>query len=104
MEFIDTHGFLPGRAWGSRLLLDLGAHSARLHWTDAAYRWHANVGDELFVVLDGRVRMHWRDGLGAEHQRLLDAGDAVRIAEGEAHYAEPLPQARVLVIERKDSA
>lgn len=103
MEFIETRAFLPERAWGSLLLIDLGAYAARLHWTDAPYRWHANLGDELFVVLDGRVRMHWRDAQSREHQRTLAAGDAVRIGEGEAHYAEPLPQARVLVIERKDS-
>lgn len=103
MERVDVHTFRAERAWGSRLLLDLGEHAARLHWTDAPYRWHANTGAELFVVLAGRVRMHWRDGRGCEHRQTLEVGDVMRFDEGEEHYAEPLPEARVLVIERKDS-
>jgi len=51
-----------------------------VHWSDQPYVWHVNDGQEVFVVLDGRVRMRYRkDG------------------------AEPLGVARVLVIETEGS-
>jgi mannose-6-phosphate isomerase-like protein (cupin superfamily) len=54
--------------------------STRVHWSDQPYVWHVNDGQEVFVVLDGRVRMRYRkDG------------------------AEPLGVARVLVIETEGS-
>jgi len=27
--------------------------TTRLHWTDQAYKWHVNDGEEVFVVPDG---------------------------------------------------
>lgn len=103
MERIDIQGFRAARAWGSRLLLDMDAHTARLHWTDSAYHWHRNTGAELFVVLDGKVRMHWRRADGSEGFDDLVPGAAMLFDDGDEHYAQPLPEARVLVIERKDS-
>lgn len=103
MEVIDTDGFHAGRAWGSRQLLALGEFDARILWTDKPYRWHANTGEELFVVLSGKVRMHLRRRDGSEYFRDLGAGNAMLFNDGDEHYAEPLPEARLLVIERKDS-
>jgi len=102
MEVIDSHSFRADRAWGSRLLLDTGDHAARMHWTDQPYRWHDNTGDELFVVLDGVVEMHHLEG-GKEQVHVLCAGQMALIAAGERHVAHPRGQARILVIERKDS-
>lgn len=83
--------------------MDIGDHAVKMHWTDAGYHWHTNTGQELFVVLDGKVRMFWRSADDAEQFRDLECGDVMLFEEGDAHRAEPLPQARVLVIERKDS-
>lgn len=103
MERIDTKTFHADRAWGSRRLLDMGEFEARMHWTDAPYRWHANRGEELFVVLSGNVRMHVRHEDGGESFQDLAAGDAMLFADGDEHYAEPRSEARLLVIERKNS-
>lgn len=103
MERIDTRTFRAERAWGSRCLLDMGKFAARMHWTNEPYRWHANTGEELFVVLSGNVRMHVRHPDGSESFQDLAAGDAMLFADGDQHYAEPQPEARLLVIERKDS-
>lgn len=102
MERIDVDGFRAERAWGSRLLLDMNLHTARLHWTDKPYHWHRNTGEELFVVLAGAVRMHWRTNR-SEGCEDLYPGDAMLFEDGDEHCAEPRPEARVLVIERKDS-
>lgn len=103
MEIIDARGFTADRAWGSRLLLDLDLHTARLHWTDQPYRWHDNHGDELFIVLDGEVEMHHLDQAQAPSVQVLEAGQMALIRDGERHVAVPRGEARVLVIERKDS-
>ena len=103
MERIDVRQFKAASAWGSRLLMDMGEHAARIHWTDTAYRWHVNSGKELFVVLDGLVRMHLRRANGEQSFEELRTGDVMLFCQGDEHYAEPMPQARILVIERKDS-
>ena len=90
------------RAWASTRVADLGGVTARVHWTDAAYPWHANDGAELFVVLDGEVEMHWRDA-GGERQARLGPGDVWSGVDGVVHRAVPRGEARVLVIERPEA-
>lgn len=102
MQIFDARAFNADRAWGSRLLLDLGEHAARIHWTDQPYRWHENSGDELFVVLDGVVEMHYLRG-DEPAVEVLAPGQMALVAAGERHVAHPRGQARILVIERKDS-
>jgi mannose-6-phosphate isomerase-like protein (cupin superfamily) len=90
--------FTADRAWGARRVAAFGGLVANLHWTDDAYPWHVNDGDELFVVLAGEVEMHWREA-GVEHSTLLAAGDCWRGDAGVAHRAVPRGEARVLVVE-----
>ena len=102
MKTIDATSFTADRAWGSTLLLDLGGYAARMHWTDQPYRWHENTGDELFVVLDGVVEMHYADG-GGTRVHVLSPGQMALVQAGDRHVARPRGEARILVIERKDS-
>ena len=74
----------------------------RLHWTDQPYEWHVNDGEEVFVVLDGAVDMHWRED-GEEHVRRVAPGDLCHANIGDAHVAHPVGTARILVIERNGS-
>ena len=98
----DTAAFRADRAWGARDLAEVEGATVRLHWTDAAYQWHVNDGTEVFVVLDGAVDMHYRQG-GEEKSVRLEPG-AIFVAEvGEEHVARPVGEARILVIERKGS-
>lgn len=94
--------FTADRPWGARTVAAFGGLVADLHWTDTAYPWHVNDGDELFVVLSGEVAMHWREG-DAEHCERLGPGDIWRGAAGVAHRAVPRGEARLLVIEAPDS-
>lgn len=102
MQIIDAHTFLADRAWGNQLLLDAGNYTARIHWTDQAYRWHENRGDEVFVVLDGEVDLHHFDGVSETVHRLTQ-GQIALIPEGERHVARPRGEARILVLEQKGS-
>lgn len=76
--------------------------TTRLHWTDQPYRWHVNDGEEVFVVLDGRVEMHYRQN-GKESSVLLEVGDIFHASIGTEHRAVPVGEARILVIEQEGS-
>jgi mannose-6-phosphate isomerase-like protein (cupin superfamily) len=53
-------------------------------------------------VLDGQVRMHVRDG-GGERIVTLAPGTIFHAHAGDEHRAEPLGEARILVIEKSGS-
>lgn len=76
--------------------------TTRLHWTDQPYKWHVNDGEEVFVVLDGRVEMRYSaDGL--EKSTILEIGDIFYASVGTEHVAHPIGQARILVVETAGS-
>jgi mannose-6-phosphate isomerase-like protein (cupin superfamily) len=99
MQLIHARDFSASRAWEAlNIALMDGRTSIRLHWTDQPYRWHVNDGEEVFVVLDGRVDMHYRDANGEQVMR-LEVGDIFHAGIGDEHVAHPLGTARILVIE-----
>lgn len=102
MQIIDARSFTAERAWGARDIAVMDGTSVRLHWTDRPYEWHVNDGQEVFVVLDGTVDMHYRDGAG-EHVARLTVGGIFHAGAGDEHVAHPLGVARILVIERAGS-
>ena len=102
MNLIRSRDYTADRAWDALDIAHLDGTSVRLHWTDQPYRWHVNDGQEVFAVMDGRVRMHWREH-GVEHSAVLEAGDMFHAQTGTEHRAEPLGVARILVIEREGS-
>jgi len=55
MNIIRAKSFTAERAWGALDIANMGGITTRLHWTDQPYRWHVNDGEEVFVVLDGKV-------------------------------------------------
>jgi mannose-6-phosphate isomerase-like protein (cupin superfamily) len=98
----DSRQFRADRAWGALDLAEIEGASVRLHWADQPYEWHVNDGVEAFVVLDGCVDMHYRDGAGEKVVELRPG--SVFVAEiGEEHVARPRGEARILVVERKGS-
>jgi mannose-6-phosphate isomerase-like protein (cupin superfamily) len=103
MKLIKPKTFTGKRAWEAIDIAQIEGASIRLHWTDKPYIWHKNDGDEVFVVLDGQINMHYREH-GVEHQQLLNPGDICYMREGEEHVAHPHNgPARILVIEKKGS-
>jgi mannose-6-phosphate isomerase-like protein (cupin superfamily) len=102
MKKFSAQGFTADRAWGSELLSDFGDVTVRMHWTDKPYKWHQNTGKEVFVVLDGLVDMHVREK-GIEKIIQLTAGEGVTVENGDEHVAHPVGEARILVVELKES-
>lgn len=102
MNFIDPRSFTAEKAWQALDIARMDGVTVRMHWTDQPYHWHVNDGQEVFVVLDGAVKMHHRNG-EAEAVWEMGPGDICFCAEGDEHRAEPDGAAYILVIEREGS-
>ncbi|VVN66508.1 cupin domain-containing protein [Pseudomonas fluorescens] len=102
MKIIRSKSFTGNRAWAALDIANMNGITTRLHWTDQPYIWHTNDGQEVFVVLDGQVRMHYREH-GIEQIAVLEEGDIFYADVGTEHVAHPVGAARVLVVESQGS-
>ncbi|MNY27151.1 Cupin domain protein [compost metagenome] len=102
MKIIRSKSFTGERAWAALDIASMNGITTRLHWTDQPYKWHVNDGEEVFVVLDGQVRMRYREE-GVEQEALLEVGDIFYASVGTEHVAHPVGAARILVIESEGS-
>jgi mannose-6-phosphate isomerase-like protein (cupin superfamily) len=102
LKIIRPRDFTADRAWGALDIANMGGITTRLHWTDQPYKWHVNDGQEVFVVLDGRVEMRYRED-GVERTAVLEAGDIFYASVGTEHVAHPIGEARILVVEAEGS-
>lgn len=103
MRIVRAKTYTGSRPWDALDIARMNGITTRLHWTDRPYRWHVNDGEEVFVVLDGTVDMHWREH-GEEQVVTLAPGDIFFADAGCEHVAHPRGEARVLVVEREGSA
>jgi mannose-6-phosphate isomerase-like protein (cupin superfamily) len=102
MKLIESGSFKAERPWGALDIATIDGATVRLHWTDEAYRWHVNDGAEVFVVLDGEVDMHYREDSEEKVVR-MKAGEIFHAEAGDEHFADPVGEVRVLVVERAGS-
>ena len=102
MKIIRSKEFTADRAWGAKDIVNMNGITTRLHWTDKPYKWHINDGEEVFVVLDGKVKMLYREN-GKEQCVMLSAGDIFYASIGTEHVAHPEGEARILVVETEGS-
>lgn len=102
MKIFKAKEFKGKKAWDSKKIAEFNGTTVKLHWTNKAYQWHINDGEEVFVVLDGCVEMHTKNG-ETEEIYLLNVGDIFYANVGCIHFAKPLNEARILVIEKSGS-
>ena len=102
MKVIRSKEFKASRAWGASDIANMNGTTTRLHWTDQPYKWHVNDGEEVFVVLNGTVDMHYRED-GMDRVVALEVGDIFFAELGCEHVAYPRGEARILVVEREGS-
>lgn len=102
MRVIRSTKFEATEAWGSVLVSTMNGITTRVHWTDKPYKWHVNEGEEVFVVLDGIVDMHYRED-DVLKIVTLDVGDVFFAHVGCEHVAHPRGGVRVLVVEHSGS-
>jgi len=89
--------FRANEAWDGKRIAIIGDTRTDLLWADKPFHWHVNSVDELFVVLNGRVDMRYRDTTG-EHRVGLETGDMMVIRKGEQHVATPEGEVRLLIV------
>jgi len=94
--------FRAEAAWGAQEIANMSGITTRLHWADQPYHWHINEGEEVFVVLSGQVNMHYRSK-GEKFSVVLQVGDIYHATIGQEHFAEPVGEARILVVEQARS-
>ena len=98
VEFVrGVADFRAEEAWEGRRIATFGDTRSQLLWTDKPFRWHVNSADELFVVINGRVDMQYREA-GVERRVWLETGDMAVIRKGEEHVASPAGEARILIV------
>ncbi len=102
MKVIRSSEYRADRAWGALDICNMSGVTTRLHWTDEPYHWHTNEGEEVFVVLDGKVEMFYRQD-GQEKSHILEQGDIFFASTGTEHVAHPIGEARILVVEKEGS-
>jgi mannose-6-phosphate isomerase-like protein (cupin superfamily) len=102
MNVIKPRAFTAEKAWGALDIASMNGITTRLHWTDKPYKWHINDGEEVFVVLDGKVEMYYREN-NKDYSVILEVGDIFYAAIGTEHVAHPIGEARILVIEKEGS-
>jgi len=102
MKVIRSKEFKGNKAWQALDIANMQGITTRLHWTGQPYKWHVNDGEEVFVVLDGQVKMLYIKA-GLEHSVLLEVGDIFYASIGTEHVAHPQGVARILVVESEGS-
>jgi len=81
--------------WSPRVVGDVNACQIKLVKLDGAFVWHRHeVEDEAFLVVEGRLRMEFRDG--AEE---LGPGQLIIVPHGVEHRPVALPRCSVLLFE-----
>ncbi len=102
MKFLSASSFTGQSAWDALPIANMRGITTRLHWTNEPYRWHVNDGEEVFVVLDGKVDMYYKQD-GVEKRQRMHVGDIFFASIGTEHVAHPIDEARVLVVESEGS-
>ncbi|MCW8878139.1 MAG: cupin domain-containing protein [Kangiellaceae bacterium] len=102
MKVIRAKEFTAEHSWGALDIANMNGVTTRLHWTREPYKWHVNDGEEVFVVLDGCVEMHYKEN-GEFKVVKLKVGDIFYASVGTEHVAHPVGEARVLVQEKEGS-
>ena len=102
MRIIHPKSFKAGRPWGAIDIANMNGITTRLHWSDQPYHWHVNEGDEVFIVVDGVVDMHYKEN-DKTVVATLNTGDIFHASAGTEHVAHPIGEARMVVIEHEGS-
>jgi quercetin dioxygenase-like cupin family protein len=83
------------KAWTPRLAAELNGQHVRLAVLRGEFVWHSHAeGDELFLVIHGRLRLRLRD-----RDVVLDPGELVVVPRGVEHLPIAEPEAHVLLCE-----
>jgi mannose-6-phosphate isomerase-like protein (cupin superfamily) len=81
--------------WSPRTIADLNDHEVKVVRVLGEFTWHAHDGtDELFLVVDGRLTIRFRD-----HEVVLRPGELCVVDRGVEHCPVAEVETHILLIE-----
>lgn len=98
MDSINLKEKLAGFAdqWTPKLIAEMDNHHIKLAKIEGDFVWHAHDDeDELFMVLDGRFRMDYRD-----KSIWVETGEMIIVPKGVDHKPFAEKECSVLLIEK----
>ena len=98
MDAINLKEKLTGFSdrWSPKLVGELDGYHVKLAKIEGDFVWHAHEGeDELFLVVDGRFRMDYRD-----RQVWVEPGEMVIVPKGVEHKPYAPDVCSILLIEK----
>jgi mannose-6-phosphate isomerase-like protein (cupin superfamily) len=82
-------------AWKPKIIGELNGQYVKLVKFSGEFVWHHHdIEDELFLVLEGRMAMHFRDRVVR-----LEKGEMIIVPRGVEHKPVAEPEAQVLLFE-----
>lgn len=86
--------------WNPRIAGELNGQQVKLVKFNGPFTWHHHdAEDELFMVIDGRFRMEYRDDLGNEDATWIEPGEIIIVPRGREHRPVAEEECHVLLFE-----
>ncbi len=86
--------------WSPRIAAELNGQQVKLVKFEGSFVWHKHdAEDELFLVVQGRFEMQWRDEAGAESAVWLESGEMIVVPRGIEHRPVAPEEVHVLLFE-----
>jgi mannose-6-phosphate isomerase-like protein (cupin superfamily) len=88
-----------GELWSPRVIAEVDEVYVKVARVEGEFDWHHHEGeDELFLILEGRLRIDFEDGAVE-----LGPGELVVVPKGVRHRPVSARECRLLLIERKET-
>lgn len=86
--------------WNPRIAGELNGQQVKLVKFIGSFTWHHHEQeDELFMVINGRFKMEYRDDVGEERETWIEAGEMVIVPHGQEHRPVAEEECHVLLFE-----
>ena len=81
--------------WSPRIIAQMNDYHFKLVKIQGEFVWHSHADtDEVFIVLDGEMTIHFRDG-----QVVLRSGDMFVIQKGQEHQPSATRECKIMLVE-----
>ncbi len=87
------------KLWSPKVITQLNDHEVRIAQVHGDYLWHHHIhSDELFMVVEGELRIDFRD-----RSVLLKEGELLVVPKGTEHKPFAEKPCKILLIESSDT-
>ena len=85
--------------WSPKIIGQMNDYHIKLVKIHGEFVWHSHAEtDEVFIVLNGSMEIHFRDGLGT-----LNSGEMIIVPKGMEHKPYAETECSILLIEPADT-